>query len=47
MIRLALAFLLAWQLAVWAFGIPRFLLPGPWPWAAPCWGRPTCWPAPR
>lgn len=29
MIRLALAFLLAWQLAVWAFGIPRFLLPGP------------------
>lgn len=29
MIRLALAFLLAWKLAVWAFGIPRFLLPGP------------------
>lgn len=29
MIRLALAFLLAWQLAVWAFQIPRFLLPGP------------------
>jgi putative hydroxymethylpyrimidine transport system permease protein len=28
-IRLALAFLLAWQLTVWAFGIPRFLLPGP------------------
>lgn len=29
MIRLFLGFLLAWQLAVWTFQIPRFLLPGP------------------
>lgn len=29
MIRFAMAFLLVWQLAVWAFQIPHFLLPGP------------------